>query len=101
MRSSMARRYPIKKARSIRADRASVLAELEEGTRSLRGVLREPPVALQGCQIYRILEAAPGMGPETTKKVLQDAGVWPLQALYAVSKLKRRAILDELPERIK
>lgn len=96
----MAKRDPIEQARHVRAKRAEVLAELKEGTRSLREELLHPQKYLSGAPVYTVLEAAQGMGPETTKDVLLAAKVWPLICMGDLTQGMMNRIVENLPERI-
>jgi|ERR1044072_8319347 len=92
---------PTEAARRVRQLRAQYLDLLGSGELTLAKALLETPFPLSGCEIHKVLEATKGMGPETTKHVLQAVGVWPLTPVGKLVRSTRRRIIEELPERIK
>lgn len=88
-------------ARKRRAARAAGLKALRRGRLPVREALTDVPKALRSCPVYVVLGAAPGMGPQSIRKVLEErAKVWPLIPLGELTEMQRQAILDHLPERV-
>lgn len=88
-------------ARNKKRKQGAALRLVADGRIPLRDALRDGHNALGTCTVHRLLVAAPGLGPETTRKVLERAHVWPLESLGRLSEFQRQAIIDELPRRVK
>lgn len=91
----------IEHARLIRAARAEILANLRDGTRSLRETLRRPPACLNRCTVYEVIVAAHNMGPTGTAKVLEICGVSPITKVAECPDYVRNRIINQLPDRAK
>lgn len=92
---------PIEEARRQRAARASALEALEKGEVSIVEYLRSPPVALKKTDIWDLLLACPGIGPQIAKMVVLQANVWPHTHLGRLKPGPRKRIIENLPERCK
>jgi hypothetical protein len=88
----------IEHARRKRARRASALAILRTGSISVSDALRRRPSVLLNIPIHVLLCAVPGIGPETCKKVLQRANIWPLHTLRQLSPTEIELIIEHLPK---
>lgn len=97
----MSHRFPIDEARAARDARNRALDRLEEGSLKLVEVLREPPDALKGAELYRVLLATHGVGKESARTICERAHVWPLVDLGMLTKRERADLIRELPERAK
>jgi hypothetical protein len=88
-------------ARTVRSDRAKLLAELRAGTRSPRDVFehRAPSCALE-MDAYDILLAVRGLGRERCRTIFERADVWPHTHVDELSTSQVEAILLELPARV-
>lgn len=92
---------PAAYARQVRADRAAILRELGDGTRSLRITLRHVPSALKTCKVSVVLRAARNMGPVGVQKACEAAMVWPDVQLGDVHHNRREFLITKLPKRAK
>ena len=88
-------------ARKGRARRGRALARVADGQLAVREVIRDGYGALETCPVYKVLEAAPTVGPETVREVLSRAHIWPFVPLQDLTELERTTILDKLPVRVK
>lgn len=92
---------PAAHARQVRSDRAAILRELGDGTRSLRITLRTVPSALETCKISVVLHATRNMGPVGVRKTCEAAGVWPDIQLGKIHPNRRGFLIECLPKRAK
>ena len=90
----------VDKARKGRAKRGTALAALAQGRYPLRDAVRDPPKTLVTCPLYRVLQAAPGMGPQKVRDTCERANVWPLLQLGELSPHQRQSVIDNLPNSI-
>lgn len=91
----------VARARLHRAAKGRALDLLGSGALSLRETVREPPKALLHTSLWAVLLRAPGVGPETARRVCERAQVWPLSTLEELIPGERRAVIYQLPERVK
>lgn len=94
------RQFSITAARKRRADRAAALAEIAEGRLHLTVVIREPPRALLGTDLYDVLMRCPGLGKETTRTVCERASVWPHTLVGELTAAQQSAVILALPPRL-
>lgn len=90
----------VEHARRKRRKKYVALRAVAEGRLAVRDAVWDGHSALGTCPVHRVLEAAPGLGPEGVRKILERANVWPLLPLGELTELHRQAILDQLPGRI-
>ncbi len=86
-------------AREVRSAKARVMADLKDGSRSLRETLRRPPECLKSCTVYEVIIAGFNMGPTGSEKVLSDCGVSPLTKIHECPAHVRGMIVNQLPDR--
>lgn len=89
----------IEHARLVRAARSEYLANLRDGSQSLREALRNPPACIKRCTVYDVVVAAHNMGPTGTAKVLEICGVSPITTIEDCPDYVRNRIINQLPKR--
>jgi len=97
----MRKNNSIEHARAMREARAQFVEDLRLGTTTLREVLSDYRTVPPGLDIWEVLLATPRLGPETSRRVCERAGVWPHLKVCTLTKSQIRRVIDELPERIK
>jgi hypothetical protein len=94
-------RYDIEEARRAKDARNRELGRLEKGKIKLAEVLREPPDALKKTDVWAVLLACQGLGPEGARRICIDANVWPHTRLWELTKRERADMIRALPKRVR
>lgn len=75
------------------------MADLRNGSRSLRETLRNPPACLHKVTVYALVIGSYNMGPTGASRVLSDCGVSPLTRIEECPDYVRGRIINQLPKR--
>ena len=96
----MSARRNLKAARKRRHKIASELNALSSGRVTLIEILEAPSASLGRVRVFDVLRRTPKLGEAGAKKICQRAEVWPTDRLVAVPLVKRRKMIELLPERV-
>lgn len=82
-------------ARTMREQRAQTLAGIAN-REDLIAVLRDPPAAIEGCKVYAVLLACPGIGKTKLQDICMGANVWPFTLMRELTPHKTVALIYRL-----
>lgn len=91
----------LKKARRTRSQIAKVFAALDNDRIGARELLESPPACLGRIRVYDVLRRLPHLERKGAEHVLSKAKVWPLRTMSSLTEAERRAILAQLPPRVR
>lgn len=89
------------KARRARSQIAKTFDALRNGQLSPSDLLRDPPDCLGRTRIFNVLRRFPRLDQDGAENVCRRAKVWPLTTMDNLTPDDRRALLRELPPRVK
>lgn len=91
----------IHEARSRRAQKSQELLRLQGGEISLSEVLTHPPEPLGNTDLWDVLLRTPHLGKKGSRRLCEDARVWPHTILNELSPLEVETLLRCLPDRVR
>ena len=97
-RSADQRRDALALANRIRAQRATLKADLKRKRVSLVAVLADPPAYLATARIAKLLVALPGYGPKKVEGLVAGCQVSPRKTVAGLSERQRDELLRALEE---
>lgn len=89
-----------RKARRMKAQRGTELARVQRGVYPVRELLRTPPGALDGADLYDVLLRVPRLGRKGIQHTCERAQVWPHLKLCDLLEDEVERLIDSLPERV-
>jgi hypothetical protein len=89
------------KARRAKSQIEKTFDALRNGQLTVTELLQEPPACLGRVRIYNLLCKVPRLDKDGAENVIRRAKVWPLTTMSNLTRDERRALLRELPPRVK
>jgi hypothetical protein len=91
------RRHALQKANRVRMKKAAIKRQLATGELSIVEILKNPPMVLRVAPIVEILEAAPGIGPSRSRKLMASLNLSENGTFAWLSPERRCELADAIP----
>lgn len=86
----------LRRGRTIRSRRASLLRDVRTHRIDVGGVLSDVPDALLTCPVHTLLINTPKIGAKRAQKTCETLELWPLKPLGEMSDEDRAAVYDTI-----
>lgn len=92
-----ARAEALKKAAAVRKERSEFLANLKDGSVSLKQVLERDDAVVGKTYVRRLLESLPGIGKVRADQVLGDLGITERRRVQGLGPRQKERLLELFP----